>query len=206
MATELDHPLVRARLTRLRDAFLSPVDFRRTLHELAALMLPEVTRQLPEIEVSVQTPLGETVGTQLARPIILVPILRAGLGLLEGVLHLLPEASVGHIGMERDEVTSEASSYYLKLPTGLSEADVIVLDPMLATAGSAIAAVTDLKSQGAKHIHFACILAAPEGIAAFEAVHPDVPIITAKIDSHLDENNYIVPGLGDAGDRYFGTV
>ena len=206
MATELDHPLVRARLTRLRDAFLSPSDFRRTMHELAALMLPEITRHLPEVEVSVQTPLGETVGTQLARPIVLVPILRAGLGLLEGMLHLLPEASVGHIGMERDERTSEAFSYYLKLPPALDEADVIVLDPMLATAGSAIAAVTELKSKGAINIYFACIIAAPEGIEAFELVHPDVPITTAIIDSHLDEKNYIVPGLGDAGDRYFGTV
>ena len=204
--TVVDHPLVSAKLTVMRDAATPTAVFRARLAEVAALMVSEVTRDLATQPRTVRTPLAEHAGAALARPLIIAPILRAGLGMVEGMLHLLPEASVAHIGMYRNERTLRPESYYFKAPPHLADADVLVVDPMLATGWSATAAIAQLKEHGARWLRYVCLLSCPQGIEQLRAAHPDVPIYTAAVDPHLSERGYIVPGLGDAGDRYFGTV
>lgn len=202
----VDHPLIKEKMTHLRDKKTAPRNFRRLLDEIAQLLLFEVTRDLPIREVPVTTPLAETTGYELAiSGITVVPILRAGLGFLDAVLDLVPEARVGHIGLTRDEETLQPIKYYCKIPKD-KEAEIILIDPMLATGGSAAAALTMLKADGYKHFRFMCLVAAPEGVELVNKEHPDVPIYTAALDDHLNEHGYIVPGLGDAGDRVFGTV
>jgi uracil phosphoribosyltransferase len=203
--TVVDHPLVASKLATLRDRNTATAEFRRNLQEISKLLLVEAAREWGTIDAAVVTPLAEMTGAALARPIALVPILRAGLGMVDGILPLLPHASIGHLGLYRDEKTLRPVSYYRRLPRGLADAEVLLLDPMLATGYSACEAVTVLKSHGARSIRFVCIVACPEGIAQLQSAHADVPIITAAVDSGLNEVGYIVPGLGDAGDRYFGT-
>ena len=202
----VEHPLVRAKLAQIRDARTEPQDFRRKLRDLSSLMAFEIARDLATVPVRVRTPLEECDGVKLARPVILAPILRAGLGMAEGMLSVFSDVSIGHIGMFRNEETLRPESYYFKLPAHLPDADVIVVDPMLATGWSATAAVEKLKAHGSKHIRFACIVACPEGIAQLRGAHPDVPVYAAVVDRCLNEKGYILPGLGDAGDRYFGTL
>jgi len=204
--TLIDHPLIRVRLSRLREKSTPCPEFRERLHEIARLMVFEVTRSFETRLTRIETPLCAAVGHEPARPVILVPILRAGLGMLAGVLAILPEASIGHIGMARDERTQRPENYYLNVPPGIDEAEVLLIDPMLATGHSAAAALAQLKAKGAVRIHFICLVSCPEGIAFLTAVHPDVPVYTASIDKGLDDRAFIVPGLGDAGDRYFGTT
>lgn len=202
----VNHPLIKEKMTHLRDKKTAPRNFRRLLDEIAQLLLFEVTRDLPIREVPVTTPLAETTGYELAiSGITVVPILRAGLGFLDAVLDLVPEARVGHIGLTRDEETLQPIKYYCKIPKD-KDAEIILIDPMLATGGSAAAALTMLKEDGYKHFRFMCLVAAPEGVELVNKLHPDVPIYTAALDDHLNEQGYIVPGLGDAGDRVFGTV
>lgn len=201
----IDHPVIRERLTVIRSLDSGTAAFRHALHDIARLMCFEVTRNMATTAIEVETPLKKTEGHRLTRPIILVPILRAGVGLMNGFAEILPEAAVGYIGLYRDEETHQPHSYYCKLPAHLGGSEVILIDPMLATGGSAADAADELKKAGATAIRFACLIAAPEGVAAFEARHPDIPIFTAALDEKLNENAYIVPGLGDAGDRYFGT-
>ena len=202
----VNHPLIKEKMTHLRDKKTAPRNFRRLLDEIAQLLLFEVTRDLPIREVPVTTPLAETTGYELAiSGITVVPILRAGLGFLDAVLDLVPEARVGHIGLTRDEETLQPIKYYCKIPKD-NDAEIILIDPMLATGGSAAAALTMLKEDGYKHFRFMCLVAAPEGVELVNKLHPDVPIYTAALDDHLNEHGYIVPGLGDAGDRVFGTV
>lgn len=201
----VDHPVIRERLTRIRSVDTGTAEFRAALHDVARLLCFEVTRDLETRTRPVLTPLCETLGHELARPVILFPILRAGLGFLNGFSEILSGSSVGTIGLCRDEQTHAATCYHLRVPGDLAEAEVIVLDPMLATGGSAGDAIDALKQAGATRIRFACLIAAPEGVAALQARHPDVPIYAAALDERLDERAYIVPGLGDAGDRYFGT-
>ena len=202
----VNHPLIKEKMTHLRDKKTAPRNFRRLLDEIAQLLLFEVTRDLPIREVPVTTPLAETTGYELAiSGITVVPILRAGLGFLDAVLDLVPEAWVGHIGLTRDEETLQPIKYYCKIPKD-KDAEIILIDPMLATGGSAAAALTMLKEDGYKHFRFMCLVAAPEGVELVNKLHPDVPIYTAALDDHLNEQGYIVPGLGDAGDRVFGTV
>jgi uracil phosphoribosyltransferase len=205
MATIIDHPLVQTRLTVLRDRTTEPWDFRRNLHEISQLLLYEATRHLATEPVQVDTPLRDAAGHELARPVTVVPILRAGLGMLNGIVSILTEAQIGHIGLSRDERTAEASEYYVKVPPGIGGSDVLLVDPMLATGGSAVHAAAAIKAAGAGSVRFVCVLAAPEGVERFEAAHPDVPVFAAAIDEALDDRAFIVPGLGDAGDRYFGT-
>jgi len=202
----VEHPLIADRLTTLRDEETSVPDFRRCLHEISLLMAYEVTRSLSTVARTVKTPMESTEGTALGRGVVLVPILRAGLGMLDGVLQLLPEAAVGHIGMARNEETLLPESYYCNLPTGSGEADLILIDPMLATGSSSIEAARQLKAEGARTILFLCLVSCPEGIARFTEAHPDIPIYTASVDRCLSEKGYIMPGLGDAGDRCFGTL
>jgi len=201
----VDHALVRDRLARIRSVQSDTASFRRAVHDIARLMCAEVTRDLETRECEVETPLGTAAAQLLARPVVLVPILRAGVGLLHGFTEILTEASIGYIGLFRDEETHRPTSYYCKLPSTVPDADVILVDPMLATGGSAADAADELKRAGATRIRFACLIAAPEGVEAFTARHPDVPIFAAAQDERLDDNAFIVPGLGDAGDRYFGT-
>ncbi|MCB9992955.1 MAG: uracil phosphoribosyltransferase [Hyphomicrobiaceae bacterium] len=204
--TVVDHPLVQHKLTIMRDKATSTAGFRRLLREIAHLLCYEVTRDLEVIEIEIETPLGPTNAPTLkGKKLVFASILRAGNGLLEGMLDLVPAARVAHIGIYRDHETLEPVEYYFKAPSDLKDRLVIVVDPMLATANSSIAAVTRLKERGADHLRFLCLLAAPEGIEAFTRAHPDVPVFTAAIDSHLNEKGYIVPGLGDAGDRMYGT-
>lgn len=179
--------------------------FRAALHQLALLLLVEASRTWESETVEMRSPLSGFAGTVLRRPVVLVPILRAGLGLQEGMLPLLPHASTGHVGLYRDPTTLRPVEYYSRLPANLDEAQVLLLDPMLATGHSACEAVAILKTAGATRLHFICVLACPPGIAELERAHPDVPIIAAAVDPELNEKGYIVPGLGDAGDRYFGT-
>ena len=203
----LDHPIIRAKLTELRERSADHRQFRAVLEEVAMLMTYEITRSLPTREIRVRTPLEETTGYVLARPVTLVPVLRAGLGMTSGVMRVLTDVRVGHLGMQRDEATLEPEAYYQKLPPDIIETEVIVVDPMLATGGSATAAIGHLKRHGvaAGSLKFMCLVAAPEGVAALHAAHPDVPIYTAAVDRQLNEKGYILPGLGDAGDRIFGT-
>ena len=203
--TVIDHPLIHVRLTRLRDRSTSSHEFRERLHEIAQLMVYEITRGFQNKSIEVETPLAKAAGQVPALPIILVPILRAGLGMLNGIMSILPEAQIGHIGMYRDEETLMPKSYYCNLPNNIAEAEVLLIDPMLATGNSSAEAVTQLKAAGAKRLHFISLISCPEGIDHFANTHPDVKIYTAAIDPRLDENGYIYPGLGDAGDRYFGT-
>jgi uracil phosphoribosyltransferase len=204
--TVVDHPLVQHKLTLLRDKERSIKAFRELVDEIAMLLCYEVTRDLPLDTTEIETPLTRMKAPVLAgKKLVFAPILRAGLGLLDGMLALVPSARVAHIGLYRDPKTLEAVEYYFKAPDDVAERLVLVLDPMLATANSAIAAVDRLKQRGVTNIRFICLLSAPEGLAKFRARHPDVHVWTASIDSHLDDHAYIVPGLGDAGDRIYGT-
>ncbi len=202
----LTHPLLRHKLTILRDENTGVRDFRGIVSEIATLMCYEATRDLSLEEIEVQTPIGTARGYSLAgKKLAIIPILRAGLGMVDGILTLIPSAKVGHVGLYRDEETLQPVEYYCKLPEDIAERDVIVLDPMLATGGSASAAITLLKRHGVQRIKLMNILAAPEGVAQIIADHPDVEIYCAALDECLNERGYIVPGLGDAGDRIFGT-
>ncbi|MCU0611767.1 MAG: uracil phosphoribosyltransferase [Candidatus Eisenbacteria bacterium] len=201
----LDHPLIQSKLTGLRDRNTPKHDFRRLLKELTALMVYEITRDFPVTPGSVDTPLETTSGVRPGVPLVLVPILRAGVGMLDGVLELVPWALVGHLGIYRDHATLQPITYYAKLPGHLDESWIIVVDPMLATGGSAVEAVRLVKQAGGKSIKFLCLVAAPEGVRVLNHHHPDVPIYTAARDRQLNESGYILPGLGDAGDRIFGT-
>ncbi len=201
----VSHPLAQRHLTALRDAETPTERFAWHLNRLAELLFLEASRDLPVEEVPVKTPLAETEGVRLAKPVVLCPILRAGLGLLDAVRPMVPEARVAHIGLARDETTAEAHSYYAKFPDGMAEAEVFLLDPMLATGGSAVEGVRQLQAAGATSIRFVCVVSCPQGIEAFQKAHPGVPITTAAVDAGLNLQSYIVPGLGDAGDRYFGT-
>jgi uracil phosphoribosyltransferase len=202
----LDHPLIQHKLTLMRRKETSTANFRRLLNEIGALMAYEVTRDTPMQEVEIETPL-EPMRAKLidGKKLVFVPILRAGTGLLDGFLGVVPGARVGHIGLYRDPKTLGAVEYYFKMPGGMSERDAIVLDPMLATGNSAVAAIARLKQTRPRSIRMVCLVAAPEGVATLQAAHPDVPIYVAAIDRQLNDHGYIVPGLGDAGDRIFGT-
>ena len=202
----ISHPLVQHKLTIIRDKSTGPKDFRDLVEEVSLLMAYEVTRDMPLEDHEVETPIGKTVGKVLTgRQVGVVPILRAGLGMVNGVLKLIPAAKVGHVGVYRDPDTLKPVEYYCKLPVDVEERQVIVLDPMLATGGSAAAAIEYLKEKNVTSIKFMCLLAAPEGIELLQREHPDVPIFTAAIDERLNEHGYIIPGLGDAGDRLLGT-
>lgn len=202
----MDHPLIQHKLSILRDVNTSTKEFRDLVNEIAMLMIYDATRDLPLHNKDVQTPCGVAHCKEIAgRKLAFVPILRAGLGMVEGALILVPSARVGHIGLYRDESTLEPVEYYCKLPKDIEDRDVFVLDPMLATGGSAIDAIGRIKKRNPRSIKFLCIIAAPEGLDALEKAYPDVDIFAAGLDDHLNENGYIVPGLGDAGDRIFGT-
>ncbi|MCP9483709.1 uracil phosphoribosyltransferase [Shimia sp. CNT1-13L.2] len=204
--TVVDHPLVQHKLTIMRQTDTSTGEFRRLLREISQLIAYEVTRELPMTTKRIDTPMQEMDAPVLAgRKLALVSILRAGNGLLDGMLELIPSARVGFVGLYRDEETLEPVQYYFKAPDNLGERLVIAVDPMLATGNSSAAAIDLLKEQGAKDIRFLCLLAAPEGVARMKEAHPDVPIVTAALDERLNEKGYIMPGLGDAGDRMFGT-
>ncbi len=204
--TVVDHPLVRHKLTIMRDKETTTVKFRTLLREISMLLCYEVTRDLALEPVDIETPVAPTRAYKIAgKKLVFAPILRAGVGLLEGMLDLVPSARVAHIGLYRDPQTLVPVEYYFKAPENLADRLIIVIDPMLATAGTAIAAVERLKERGAKDIRLVCLVAAPEGVAAFQGAHPDVPIWTASVDERLNDHGYIVPGLGDAGDRLFGT-
>jgi uracil phosphoribosyltransferase len=202
----VDHPVLADRLAVLRAAETTHGQFRQALYEASAILAVEAARELPVTHVDVQTPLERTTGSRLPAEIAVVPVLRAGLGMVEGFLRLLPDARVGHLGMQRDEEELTPRDYYERLPTQLSDAYVYLLDPMLATGGSAVHALDRLREAGAERLALICLVAAPEGLAAVEAAHPDVTVWTAAVDRQLDERGYIRPGLGDAGDRVFGTL
>lgn len=202
----LDHPLLQHKVSILRDKNTGVKEFREVVCEIATLMCYEATRNLPLHDVEVETPIGMAVAKQISgKKLAIVPVLRAGLGMVDGILTLVPSAKVGHIGLFRDPETLEPVKYYCKMPTDITEREVIILDPMLATGGSASAAIDFVKEYGVKNIKLMNILAAPEGIERVRADHPDVEIYIAALDSKLNEHGYIVPGLGDAGDRIFGT-
>ncbi|WP_124728497.1 uracil phosphoribosyltransferase [Staphylospora marina] len=201
-----DHPLIQHKLTHIRDKRTGTKEFRELVDEVAALMAYEITRDMPLREVEVETPVATAKCKVLAgKKIGLVPILRAGLGMVDGILKLIPTAKVGHLGMYRDPETLEPVMYYSKMPSDIGERDLIVIDPMLATGGSAAAAITELKKMGARNIKLMCLIAAPEGVKRVHAEHDDIDIYAAAVDERLNEKSYIVPGLGDAGDRLFGT-
>ena len=202
----INHPMVQHKLTILRDINTGVKEFRELVEELSLLMGYEVTRNLPLEDIEIETPICKTTSKVISgKKLGLVPILRAGLGMVDGLLKLVPTAKVGHVGLYRDPVTLNPVEYYCKFPTDIAEREIIILDPMLATGGSAVAATDFLKEKGAKTIKLMCLLAAPEGIKAVNAKHPDVEIFLAAIDEKLNEHGYIVPGLGDAGDRLYGT-
>lgn len=202
----INHPLITHKLSLIRRKETGTRDFRQNVSEIAGLMAYEITRDLPLRDVVIETPLSQCTTSELSREIILVPVLRAGLGMVDGVTSLITTAKVGHIGLVRDHETLEPKEYYAKFPADISDAIIMVLDPMLATGGSASAAIGAVKKRGAVTIRLVCIVGAPEGIARVEKEHPDVDIYLAALDNHLNENGYIVPGLGDAGDRLFGTI
>ncbi|HLP77284.1 MAG TPA: uracil phosphoribosyltransferase [Candidatus Paceibacterota bacterium] len=201
----IHHPLIADELTHLRDSACPSPEFRQRVRRIASLMVPAVTLDLETHVVPCDTPLEITSGEELTRGIILVPVLRAGLAFLDGFLDLIPQASVAHIGLARNEKTLLPESYYMKHPPSLDGQEIVILDPMLATGGSAIEAVRRLRDAGAKSMRFACMVAAPEGVAALSGAFPELPIFAAALDRCLDERGYILPGLGDAGDRMFGT-
>ncbi len=204
--TIFDHPLIQHKLSILRDKRTSSKDFRALVSEIATLMCYEATRDLPLEDVEIETPICKMTGKHICgKKLAIVPILRAGLGMVDGITSLVPSSRIGHIGLYRDEETLKPVEYYCKLPKDIGERDVFVVDPMLATGGSAIDAVSQIKLRGPRTIRFLCIIAAPEGIEAFTKEHPDVHVFCAALDEKLNERGYIVPGLGDAGDRIFGT-
>lgn len=206
MVHVLDHPLLQHKLSILRNESTGVKDFRQIVGEIATLMCYEATRDLPLQPVEIQTPVAKAVTQQISgKKLAIVPILRAGLGMVDGILTLVPSAKVGHIGLFRDPETLEPVKYYCKMPTDIAQRDVLILDPMLATGGSASAAITFVKEYGVKHIKLLNIIAAPEGVERIRRDHPDVEIYLASLDEKLNEHGYIVPGLGDAGDRIFGT-
>ncbi|GAF65067.1 uracil phosphoribosyltransferase [Bacillus sp. TS-2] len=201
-----DHPLIQHKLTYIRDKETGTKEFRELVDEVAGLMAFEITRDLPLQEVEIETPVGPATSKKIAgKKLGLVPILRAGLGMTDGILRMIPAAKVGHVGLYRDPETLKPVEYYVKLPTDVNEREFIVIDPMLATGGSAIEAINSLKKRGATNMKLMCLVAAPEGVAAVQKEHPDVDIYLAALDEKLNEKGYIVPGLGDAGDRLFGT-
>ena len=201
----VDHPLVQDALMELRDAGTKPPAFRRAANRISVLLAAEALRDVPSSSGTVVTPLGPAAGLVVRGDVVVVPVLRAGLGMLDAVLELLPAARVGHIGLQRDESTAIASKYYSKLPANLSDSYVLMIDPMLATGGSAVAAIDLIKRSGARLIRMICIVAAPDGVALVEQHHPEIPIYTPVVDDHLNAHKYIVPGLGDFGDRLYGT-
>lgn len=204
----IDHPLIRHKLTIMRKKETGTKDFRELLEEISMLMTYEITRGFPLKDVEIETPLGKYVAKELAasRKVCVVPILRAGLGMQSGVVNMIPAAKIGHIGLYRDPETLQPVEYYCKMPADIAERTMIVVDPMLATGGSASAALTMLKEKGAKNLILMCLVSAPEGIKVINEDHPDVPLYVASVDEKLNEHGYIVPGLGDAGDRIFGTI
>ena len=206
--TVIDHPLIQHKLTIMRMKETGTKDFRQLLEEISMLMTYEITRDFPLKDVEIETPMGKCTGKQLAasRKVCVVPILRAGLGLQSGVVNRIPTAKVGHIGLYRDPVTLKPVENYCKMPSDIAERTMLVVDPMLATGGSASAAITMLKEKGAKNLILMCLVAAPEGVQVINEDHPDVPVYVAAVDDHLNDHGYIVPGLGDAGDRIFGTI
>lgn len=204
--TVFDHPLIQHKLTIIRDKNVGTKEFREIVDEIASLMAYEVTRDLPTEDVEVETPVAITVKKQLAgKKLAIVPILRAGLGMVDGIMKLIPAARIGHIGMYRDEESLEPVEYFIKLPEDIDQREVLVVDPMLATGGSANMAIDALKKRGAQTIKLITLVSAPQGVEAVQTAHPDVDIFTASLDEKLNEHGYIVPGLGDAGDRLFGT-
>ncbi len=205
MLTVIDHPLIKHKISIMRNKDTSTYIFKQNLDEIAKLMAYEVTRNVPIKEKPIETPICDTIGYEIAQPVVLVPILRAGIGLVDGFRDIIPIAKIGHIGMYRDEETLEPIEYYARFPKCMSESLVIITDPMLATGGSASAAITNIKKRGAKKILLVCLVGVPEGVARIQREHPDVDITLAAMDDHLNERGYIVPGLGDAGDRLFGT-
>jgi uracil phosphoribosyltransferase len=204
--TIMDHPLIRHKIGLIRRKETGTKDFRQTIGELAMLICYEATRELKLVDVEIETPICKTRVKELqGKKMAIVPILRAGLGMVDGMLSLIPAAKVGHIGLYRDEKTLKPVEYFCKLPPDCAEREIFVVDPMLATGGSAVAAIRMLKEKGCKNIHFMCIIAAPEGVRAMQEAHPDVDLYVGALDEKLNEQGYIVPGLGDAGDRIFGT-
>jgi uracil phosphoribosyltransferase len=201
----VDHPIAQDILLSLRDKTTAPDAYRQMARRISLILTLEATRDLPQQDAGVETPVGPAAGRRVGAEVVVVPVLRAGLGMLEAVLELLPRARVGHIGLQRDEETAVASKYYSRFPVGLEGARVLMIDPMLATGGSAVFALDTLRELGARDLHLLCIVAAPEGIAAVEARHPDVHIYTPVVDQGLNVRKFIVPGLGDFGDRLFGT-
>ena len=202
----IDHPLIQHKLTIIRDKNSGTKVFREVVDEIAMLMAYEISRDLPVEEVEIETPMMKSVQKQLAgKKVAIIPILRAGLGMVDGILQLIPAAKVGHVGLYRDEETLEPHEYFVKLPDDITSRQLLVVDPMLATGGSAEMAIDALKKRGASNIKFVCLVAAPEGVKVLQEAHPDVDIYTAALDDRLNEKGYIVPGLGDAGDRLFGT-
>ncbi|MFD2615494.1 uracil phosphoribosyltransferase [Paenibacillus gansuensis] len=201
-----DHPLIQHKLTYIRDENTNTKDFRELVDEVATLMAYEITRDIPLESVKVRTPVAEANGKMISgRMLGLIPILRAGLGMVDGILKLLPAAKVGHVGLYRDPETLQPVEYYVKLPTDVQQRELIVIDPMLATGGSAIMAIEALKKRGCSQIKLMCLIAAPEGVKAVQEAHPDIDIYVAAVDDYLNDHGYIIPGLGDAGDRLFGT-
>ncbi|HCW56102.1 MAG: uracil phosphoribosyltransferase [Galactobacillus timonensis] len=205
MLEVLNHPLITHKLTQMRRKETGTKDFRENLDEIAELMAYEVCRDLPVEPVDIETPVAPCTGYQLSKEVVIVPILRAGIGLLDGIRRLVPTAKVGFIGLYRDEKTLQPHEYFAKFPKDLDKAVVMIVDPMLATGGSALAAIHSVKERGAKNIKLVCLVGVPEGVRAVQKEYPDVDIYLAALDDHLNENGYIVPGLGDAGDRIFGT-
>ena len=202
----IEHPLIQHKVSRLRNKETGSKEFRELVSELSRLMCYEATRDLTLEEEEIETPMGPTIGKKVAgKNLSIIPILRAGLGMVDGMLDLVPTAKVGHIGLYRDPATLEPVEYYCKLPNELANRELFVLDPMLATGGSAVAGIQFIKDRGGEKINFICLIAAPEGVKRLQESHPDVNIYVACLDDHLDEHGYIVPGLGDAGDRIFGT-
>ncbi|PPE05843.1 uracil phosphoribosyltransferase [Williamsoniiplasma lucivorax] len=203
--TEFKHPLILDKLTRMRKSDTSTKDFRENLNEIAGLMVYEIARDIPVSKISINTPMGKTYGFTIDMPVVIVPILRAGLGMVSGIQQLIPTARIAHIGLYRDEETLKTHQYFAKTTKDITEAYTLIVDPMLATGGSAITAIDIVKKWGAKQIKFICLVAAPEGVKALQKAHPEIEIYAAALDEKLDEKGYIVPGLGDAGDRIFGT-
>ena len=202
----LDHPLIQHKLTQIRQKDTSTTQFRQMINEIGGLMVYEITRDLPLEQIEIETPVAKTKANVIAgKKMVVVPILRAGLGMVDGILQMSPSARIGHIGIFRDEETLQPVEYFAKFPEELDQRDIFIVDPMLATGGSAIAAINSIKQRGAKNIKLVCLVGAPEGVKAINEAHPDVTVYLASLDEKLNEKGYIVPGLGDAGDRIFGT-